>query len=46
MPGTDPKAALDTAAEEWNAITERIGTDAQKASYDDWQNTFGVNAYP
>lgn len=44
--GADPKAALDTAAQEWNAITERIGVDAQKASYADWQNTFGVNAYP
>jgi multiple sugar transport system substrate-binding protein len=44
--GTDPKAALDKAAEEWNAITERIGLDKQKAAYADWQAQLGVNAYP
>lgn len=44
--GTDPKAALDKAAEEWNAITDRIGLDKQKASYADWQQKLGVNAYP
>ncbi|BCX02679.1 MAG: ABC transporter substrate-binding protein [Candidatus Roseilinea sp.] len=44
--GTDPKAALDKAAEEWNAITERIGVESQKAAYADWQKRLGANAYP
>jgi multiple sugar transport system substrate-binding protein len=44
--GTSPKEALDKAAEEWNAITERIGVDNQKTSYAEWQTQFGPNAYP
>ena len=31
--GEDPKAILDTAAGEWDAITEKIGVDKQKAVY-------------
>jgi multiple sugar transport system substrate-binding protein len=44
--GTDPQAALDTAAAEWNEITERIGTDAQKAAYDEWVSSRAPNVYP
>jgi multiple sugar transport system substrate-binding protein len=44
--GTDPKEALDTAAEEWDAITERIGVDVLKAAYDEWVSKGGKNAYP
>jgi multiple sugar transport system substrate-binding protein len=44
--GTDPKEALDTAAGEWDAITERIGTDVVKAAYDEWVSKGGPNAYP
>ncbi|MDQ3249236.1 MAG: extracellular solute-binding protein, partial [Chloroflexota bacterium] len=44
--GTDPKAALDTAAAEWDAITDRIGLAAQQAAYEDWVSSRGVNAYP
>ena len=31
--GTDPKAALGTAAAEWDQTTERLGVDQQKAFY-------------
>jgi multiple sugar transport system substrate-binding protein len=34
--GTDPQAALDTAAEKYNEITDRLGRDAQKAEYAKW----------
>lgn len=44
--GTDPKEALDTAAAEWDAITERIGVDAQKAAYDEWVSSRAPNVYP
>lgn len=44
--GTDPKAALDQAAQEWNAITDRIGSDAQKTAYTGWMERAGKNAYP
>jgi multiple sugar transport system substrate-binding protein len=44
--GTDPQAALDKAAEEWNAITERIGSDVQKAAYDEWVSSRAPNVYP
>ena len=46
MGGADPKTSLDTAAQEWDAITQRIGVDKQKASYDDWVKRLGPNAYP
>jgi multiple sugar transport system substrate-binding protein len=34
--GTDPKAALDEAANKWNEITDRLGRDAQKEAYALW----------
>ena len=42
--GDDPKAILDQAASEWDAITEKIGVDKQKAVYADWAIKSG--AYP
>lgn len=42
--GEDPTEALNKAAEEWNAITERIGVDDQKAAYDEWAQN--PSAYP
>ena len=42
--GEDPKAILDAAAGEWDAITEKIGVDKQKAVYADWASKSG--AYP
>ena len=42
--GEDPKAILDAAAAEWDAITEKIGVDKQKAVYADWAAKSG--AYP
>ena len=42
--GEDPKAILDSAAAEWDAITEKIGVDKQKAAYADWASKSG--AYP
>lgn len=42
--GEDPKAILDTAAAEWDAITEKIGVDKQKAVYQSWAAKSG--AYP
>jgi multiple sugar transport system substrate-binding protein len=44
--GTDPKAALDKAAQEWDAITERIGAETQKTAYNDWVSSRAKNAYP
>nr|MDQ2997958.1 ABC transporter substrate-binding protein [Chloroflexota bacterium] len=44
--GTDPKAALDQAAQEWDAITERIGAETQKTAYNNWVTSRGKNAYP
>ncbi|MBW7882642.1 MAG: sugar ABC transporter substrate-binding protein [Caldilineaceae bacterium] len=34
--GADPKAALDEAAEKFNAITDRLGRDKQKEAYSQW----------
>lgn len=42
--GTGPKEALDQAAAEWDALTEQIGVDAQRAAYLDWAAK--PNAYP
>jgi multiple sugar transport system substrate-binding protein len=42
--GEDPKAILDAAAGEWDAITEKIGVDKQKAVYAGWAAKSG--AYP
>lgn len=44
--GADPKEALDVAAAEWDAITERVGVDKQKAVYEDWVESRGIHAYP
>ena len=41
--GTDPQEAMDTAAAEWDDITERIGLEEQKASYAIW--SANKNAY-
>lgn len=42
--GEDPKAILDAAAAEWDAITDKIGVDKQKAVYANWAAKSG--AYP
>ena len=42
--GDDPKAILDAAAAEWDAITVKVGLDKQKATYDSWAAKSG--AYP
>jgi multiple sugar transport system substrate-binding protein len=42
--GDDPKAILDEAAGQWDAITEKIGVDKQKAVYNNWAMKSG--AYP
>jgi multiple sugar transport system substrate-binding protein len=42
--GDDPKAILDAAAGEWDAVTEKIGMDKQKAVYASWASKSG--AYP
>jgi multiple sugar transport system substrate-binding protein len=42
--GDDPKAILDQAASDWDAITDKIGVDKQKAVYQAWAAKSG--AYP
>jgi multiple sugar transport system substrate-binding protein len=42
--GMDPQAALDQAAQEWDALTEQVGVDAQREAYEDWAAK--PNAYP
>ena len=42
--GEDPKAILDDAAAQWDAITEKVGADKQKAVYANWASQPG--AYP
>jgi len=42
--GGDPKATLDKAAAEWDGITDRIGTDSQKAAYAEFKKLPG--SYP
>jgi multiple sugar transport system substrate-binding protein len=42
--GTDAKAALDTAAAEWNTTTERLGVDSQKAFYAEFKKLPGSYA--
>jgi multiple sugar transport system substrate-binding protein len=42
--GDDPKAILDQAAADWDAITAKVGVDKQKAAYKDWAAKSG--AYP
>ena len=40
--GQDPKAALDSVAAEWDALTERIGVDRQREAYNDWASKPGA----
>ena len=42
--GTDPKTALETAAAEWDATTERLGVDSQKAFFADYLKLPGASA--
>lgn len=42
--GDDPQAILDDIAAQWDATTEQIGVDAQRAAYQDWAGK--PNAYP
>jgi multiple sugar transport system substrate-binding protein len=42
--GTDPKAALETAAAEWDQTTERLGADSQKAFYEEYKKLPGSSA--
>ncbi len=42
--GEDPQAILDDVAAQWDAVTERIGADAQREAYLDWSSK--PNAYP
>ena len=42
--GEDPKAILDDVASQWNSITQRVGVDRQKATYEAWATRSG--AYP
>lgn len=42
--GADPHTALAKAATEWNGITDKIGVDAQRASYQQFQKLPGSYA--
>ena len=42
--GADPKASLETAAAEWDATTERLGVDSQKAYYTEFLKLPGATA--
>lgn len=42
--GDDPQTILDETAASWDAITEQIGVDNQKAAYQAWASK--PNAYP
>ena len=42
--GTDAKAALQTAAAEWDQVTERLGADSQKAFYAEYLKLPGSSA--
>jgi multiple sugar transport system substrate-binding protein len=42
--GMDAQAALDQAAQEWDALTQQVGFNAQRAAYEDWAAK--PNAYP
>ncbi|MFO1351830.1 MAG: sugar ABC transporter substrate-binding protein [Gammaproteobacteria bacterium] len=42
--GEDPKAILDDVAAQWDAATQKIGVDKQKAVYQQWASK--PNAYP
>jgi multiple sugar transport system substrate-binding protein len=42
--GADPEAALKTAATEWDATTDRLGTDSQKGFYAEFLKLPGATA--
>ncbi|WP_046862855.1 extracellular solute-binding protein [Microvirga massiliensis] len=42
--GTDPKAALQTAAAEWDATTNRLGVEKQKAFFAEYKKLPGSSA--
>jgi multiple sugar transport system substrate-binding protein len=42
--GTDPRTALETAAAEWDATTNRLGVDSQKAFYTEYKKLPGSYA--
>jgi multiple sugar transport system substrate-binding protein len=42
--GEAPERALATAAAEWDTITQRIGVDAQKATYAEFKKLPGAYA--
>jgi len=42
--GADPKAALETAAAEWDATTDRLGKDSQKAFFAEYLKLPGSSA--
>jgi multiple sugar transport system substrate-binding protein len=42
--GTDPKTALTTAAAEWDAVTQRLGVDSQKAFFEEYKKLPGSSA--
>ena len=42
--GTDPKEALTTAAAEWDATTENLGVDSQKAFFAEYKKLPGSSA--
>lgn len=42
--GTDPKAALETAAAEWDTTTERLGADSQKGFFEEYKKLPGSSA--
>ncbi len=42
--GDDIQEILDDTAEQWDALTDRIGVDAQRRAYEDWASK--PNAYP
>ena len=42
--GTDPKEALETAAAEWDAVTDRLGVESQKGYYTEFLKLPGATA--
>ncbi len=42
--GEDPKLILDDVAAQWDGVTQKIGTDAQREAYEGWASK--PNAYP
>jgi multiple sugar transport system substrate-binding protein len=42
--GEDPKTALTTCAAEWDSTTEKLGIDAQRASYEEFKKQPGAFA--